>query len=147
LIILRQTLLSLGGAVAPESESVPAAAAAQQPQRPAQISPDVSAADPTLEPQIAASLAPSLISEIDCGGNFLPQARLPAADDVSESNGSSRIFSALPPQSDAGTRPATTGATLNLLQEVLQGHPAKSRQRSKAGPQRRRTTRSTATGK
>ncbi|HEV7600530.1 MAG TPA: flagellar hook-length control protein FliK [Bradyrhizobium sp.] len=128
LIVLRQTLLSLGGAVAPESASAPAAAAAQQPQRPAPVSPDIPPAGPAPEPQVAASpaLAPSLISEIDVEEIFLPQARLPVADDFSESNGTSRIFSPSPPQLDAGTRAATTGATLNLLQEVLQAIPQKA---------------------
>jgi hypothetical protein len=123
LIVLRQTLLLLGSPAAPES-----AAAAQQPQRPAQVSPDVSTAGPAPEPQIAPSpaLAPSLISEIDVEEVFLPQARLPAADDFFESNGTSRIFSVPPPQLNAGTRAATTGATLNLLQEALQAIPQKA---------------------
>jgi hypothetical protein len=120
LIVLRQTLLSLGGP--PESASVPAAAAAPQP--PAQVSPDISAAGPAPEPHIAPSpaLAPSMISEIDVEEVFLPQARLPVADDFSESNGTSRIFPAapMPLNADAGTRAAATGATLNLLQEALQ---------------------------
>jgi len=125
LIVLRQTLKSLGGAAAPESASAPA----QQPQRPAQVSsPGITAAGPASEPQIAASpaLAPSLTPEIDVEEVFLPQARLPVADDFSEVNGTSRIFSAPPPQSDAGPRPATTGATLNLLQEALQAIPQKA---------------------
>jgi hypothetical protein len=130
LIVLRQTLLSLGGAAAPESASSPAAAAAQQSQRPAQVSPDISAADPAPEPRIAASpaLAPSLISEIDVEEVFLPQARLPVADDFMESNGTGRIFTAapMPPNADAGTRAATTGAILNLLQEALQAIPQKA---------------------
>ena len=115
----------------PESTSAPAAAAAaaQQPQRPAQVSPDISAAGPAPEPQAASpSLAPSLISEIDVEEVFLPQARLPVADDFSESNGTGRIFSAapMPPNADAGTRAATTGAILNLLQEALQAIPQKA---------------------
>jgi hypothetical protein len=146
LIVLRQTLLSLGGAVALESASAPAsasaAAAAQQPQRPAQISPDVSAAGPAPQPQpqpqIAASptLAPSLVSEIDVEEVFLPQARLPVADDFSESNGTNHIFTAapMPPSVDAGTRAATTGATLNLLQEALQAIPQKAGNAAKLVP-------------
>jgi hypothetical protein len=124
LIVLRQTLKSIGGAAALES----AAAAAQQAQRPAQASPGLSAVGPAPQPRIAASptLAPSSISEIDVEEVFLPQARLPVADDFSESNGTSRIFSAPPPRSDAGTRAATTGATLNLLQEALQAMPQKA---------------------
>ena len=128
LIVLRQTLLSLGGPA--ESASAPAAAVAPPAQRPAQaqVSLDVSAAGP--EPHIAVSptLAPSLISEIDVEEVFLPQARLPVADDFSESNGASRIFTAtpLPPNADAGTRAATIGAILNLLQEALQVIPQKA---------------------
>jgi Flagellar hook-length control protein FliK len=137
LIVLRQTLLSLGGAAAPESASSSAAAAAQQSQRPAQVSPDISAADPAPEPRIAASpaLAPSLISEIDVEEVFLPQARLPVADDFLESNGTGRIFTAapMPPNADAGTRAATTGAILNLLQEALQAIPQKAGNAAKLG--------------
>jgi hypothetical protein len=128
LIVLRQTLLSLGSP--PESASAPAAAAAPLPQRPAQVSPDISAAGPAPEPHVAASpaLAPSSISEIDVEEVFLPQARLPVADDFSESNGTSRIFTAapMPSNADAGTRAATTGAILNLLQEALQAIPQKA---------------------
>jgi hypothetical protein len=124
LIVLRQTLLSLIG---PQESAAPATATAQQPQRPAQASPGISATGPVPEPQIAASLAPSLISEIDVEEVFLPQARLPVADDFSESNGTSRIFAAapMPPNADAGTRAATTGAILHLLQEALQAIPQK----------------------
>jgi hypothetical protein len=123
LIVLRQTLLSLGGAAVPEGTLAPAPAFQQQAHLAGQVSPDVSVASAAPQPQIAASptLAPSLISEIDVEEVFLPQARLPVADDFSESSGTSRIFSALPSQLDAGTRAATTGATLNLLQEALQG--------------------------
>ena len=128
LIVLRQTLLSLGSP--PESASTPTAAAAPLPQRPAQASPGISAAAPEPEPHIATSpaLAPSLISEIDVEEVFLPQARLPVADDFSESSGTGRIFTAapMPPDADAGTRAATIGAILNLLQEALQAIPQKA---------------------
>jgi hypothetical protein len=129
LIVLRQTLLSLGGAVAPEIASTSAAAAAPQPQRPAQVSSEISAAGPAPEPQLATSpaLAPSLVSEIDVEEVFLPQARLPVADDFLESDGTGRIFSAapIPPNASPGTRAATIGAILNLLQEALQATPQK----------------------
>ncbi|MHB8269476.1 flagellar hook-length control protein FliK [Bradyrhizobium sp.] len=128
LIVLRQTLLTLGNPQ--ESASVPAAATVPQPQRPAQVAPDISAAGPAPEPHIAASptLAPTLISEIDVEEVFLPQARLPVADDFLESNGTGRIFTAapMPPNVDAGTRATTTGAILNLLQEALQAIPQKA---------------------
>jgi hypothetical protein len=130
LIVLRQTLLSLGGgAAAPESASAPAAAAAQQPQPLPRVPPDISASGPAPEPRTTASsaLAPSLISEIDVEEVFLPQARLPVADDFLESNGTDRIFTAaaMPPNAGAGMRAATTGAILNLVQEALQATPQK----------------------
>jgi hypothetical protein len=128
LIVLRQALLSLGAATAPESASTPAAAAPQL-QRPAQVAPELSATGSAPEPQIAASpaLAPSLVSEIDVEEVFLPQARLPVADDFLESNGTGRIFTTvpMPPNANPGTRAATTGAILNLLQEALQATPQK----------------------
>jgi hypothetical protein len=128
LIVLRQTLLSLGSP--PESASAPAAAVAPQPQRSAQVVPDFStvASAPELHIATSPALAPSLISEIDVEEVFLPQARLPVADDFSESNGSGRIFTAapMPPNADAGTRAATIGAILNLLQEALQSFPQKA---------------------
>jgi flagellar hook-length control protein FliK len=126
LIVLRQTLLSLGSPS--ESASAPAAAPALQPQRPAQASPDTFAAGPAPEPQFAASSipGPSLIPEIDVEEVFLPQARLPVADDYLESSGTGHVFSAPPPQSGTGTRAATTGAILNLLQEAVQAIPQKA---------------------
>jgi hypothetical protein len=126
LIVLRQTLLSLGGAAVPESVSAPIAAA--QPLKAAQIFLDVAAAHAAPEPQAAASPtpAPSLIPEIDVEEIFLPQARLPVADDFSESNGTSHIVSAASPQPNAGTRAATTGASVNLLQEALSAFPPRT---------------------
>jgi hypothetical protein len=126
LIVLRQTLLSLGSPS--ESASAPAAAPALQPQRPAQASPDTFAAGPAPEPQFAASSipGPSLIPEIDVEEVFLPRARLPVADDYLESSGTGHVFSAPPPQSGTGTRAATTGAILNLLQEAVQAIPQKA---------------------
>ena len=130
LIVLRQTLLSLGGTAARESASPSVPTVAPQSQRPAQVSAGIAAAGPEPEPHIAASpaLAPSLISEIDVEEVFLPQARLPVADDFLESNGIGRIFTAapMPPNADAGTRAATTAAILNLLQEALQAFPQKA---------------------
>jgi hypothetical protein len=127
LIVLRQTLTSLGAAAAPKDLPAPAAAAAQaQPVKPAQVFPGIAAVDPAPE-QVAASpaLAPSSAPEIDVEEVFLPQARLPVADDFSESNGTSRIFSAPPPLA-AAPRAAATGAILNLLQEALQAIPQKA---------------------
>jgi hypothetical protein len=126
LIVLRQTLLSLGAAAVPESASAPLAAA--QPLKAAQVFLDVAAAHAAPEPQAATSPtpAPSLIPEIDVEEVFLPQARLPVADDFIESNGTSRIFSTASPPLDAGTRAATTNASLNLLQEALPAIPQKT---------------------
>jgi hypothetical protein len=77
-----------------------------------------------------------LISEIDVDEVFLPQARLPIADDFSESNGTSRVFTAasMPLNAEAGTRAATTGAILNLLQEALQALPQKAGNAAKLVP-------------
>jgi hypothetical protein len=129
LVVLRQTLLSLGAAI-PESVSIPAATVRAQPGQAAQQSPGVAAAGPAPEPQTAASptLAPSSIPEIDVEEVFLPQARLPVADDFIESGGSSRVFAAaaMPLNSGAGTRAATAGTILNLLQEALQTIPQRA---------------------
>jgi Flagellar hook-length control protein FliK len=128
LIVLRQTLLSLGAAAAPKD--LPAPAAAQTPPaKPTQVFPGIAAGDAAPE-QVAASptLAPSSAPEIDVEEVFLPQARLPVADDFIESSGISRIFTATttPLNSAAAPRAAATGAILNLLQEALQVAPQKA---------------------
>jgi hypothetical protein len=137
LIVLRQTLLSLGGAAIPENASAPVPAFQQQASIAGQLSSDISAhpssdismSNPASEPQVAVSptLAPSLAPEIDVEEVILPRARLPVADDFLESNGTGRIFTAAagPPNLDAGTRAATVGAGLNFLQEALQAVPQK----------------------
>jgi Flagellar hook-length control protein FliK len=126
LIVLRQALVSLGVAAAPEDLPSPAAAQAA---KPTHVFPGIAAVDPAPE-QVAASptLAPSSAPEIDVEEVFLPQARLPVADDFIESSGTSRIFTAatMPLNSDAGPRAAATGAILNLLQEALQATPQKA---------------------
>jgi hypothetical protein len=146
LIVLRQTLKSLASPAIPENAAAAApvfrqqAAVAGQASSDvsAQSSPDISAANPTPELQTAASptLAPSLAPEIDVEEVFLPQARLPVADDFLESNGTSRIFTAAaaPPNVDAGTRAATAGANLNFLQEALQAIPQKTGNATKLVP-------------
>jgi hypothetical protein len=129
LLVLRQTLVSLGGAANPESVSAPAAMAQAQPAQPTQVGPDISATNAAPEPLIAASPAPSpsLVPEIDVEEVFLPQARLPVADDFIESSGSNRIFTAATPSnSNTAPRAAVTGATLNLVQEVLQDVPQRA---------------------
>jgi hypothetical protein len=94
------------------------------------MSPGITAAGPVAEPRIAASpaLAPSLTPEIDVEEVFLPQARLPVADDFSEVNGASRISAAvsMTPNTGPEPRPAATGVALNLLQEALQAMPQKA---------------------
>jgi hypothetical protein len=146
LIVLRQTLLSLGGLVAPENAAAPAPAL--QPQASvagqissgvlAKVSSDIFTASPAPEQQTAASptLAPSLVPEIDVEEVFLPQARLPVADDFSNTNGTSRIFTvaAGPLNADTGTRAATAGASLNLLQEAVQAIPQKTGNAAKPTP-------------
>lgn len=123
LIVLRQALLSLGNPA--ESVSAPAPTFQQQASMAEQLATNIQAAEPVPERQTAVSptLAPSLITEIDVEEVFLPQARLPVADDFSEASGPSRIYSAPPPQLDAAARVTTAGATLNLLQEALQDIP------------------------
>jgi Flagellar hook-length control protein FliK len=129
LIVLRQTLVSLGGSAIPESISAPAATA-QQSARSTQASPDISATKAGPEPRLASSPGPasSLVPEIDVEEVFLPQARLPVADDFIESSGSGRIFTAAATSSnsDAGPRAAATGAILNLVQEALQDGPQRA---------------------
>jgi hypothetical protein len=146
LIVLRQTLLSLGSPAIAENASAPASVF--QPQAPvsgqvssgvfAQKSPDNSTATPASGPQITAAptLAPSLAPEIDVEEVFLPRARLPVAHDFSESNGTSRIstIAAGPPNVDAGTRAATAGASLNFLQEAMQAIPQKTSNAAKLAP-------------
>jgi hypothetical protein len=93
-----------------------------------QATTDITAANAAPELRIAASASPA--SQIDVEEVFLPQARLPVADDLIESSGTSHIFAAapVPPNSDAATRPAVTGAMLQeALQAVMQkaGNPAR----------------------
>jgi hypothetical protein len=138
LIVLRQTLKSLASPAIPANAPLPAPVVRQQASVAGQassdvsapVSPDISVANPAPEPQVATSptLAPSLMPEIDVEEAFLPQARLPVADDFLESNGTSRIFTAAagPLNADAGTRAATAGASLNFLQEALQAIPQKT---------------------
>jgi hypothetical protein len=129
LIVLRQTLLSLGGEAVPEGLSSPVATV---PPQPAQLTPGIAATGPASEPQVVGSpaLAPSTVSEIDVEEVFLPQARLPVADDFTRSIGPDHLFIAATTllNSDAGNRAATSGAILNLLQEALQAIPQKAGQ-------------------
>ncbi len=100
LIVLRQTLLaSLGTAEAVVSSAVP---------------------QPVSAP--ASTLAPSPFPETDAQEILLPQARLLAADDTVELDGTGRIvLTAAPLEIEASA--ATIGAALNLLQEALQEMP------------------------
>ncbi len=142
LIVLRQTLVALGAAATLEGALAPAPAFQQQAAVagqlssgiPAQTAPGISVADPAPDSQIA--VPPSLIPEIDVEEVFLPQARLPVADDFIELSGASRIFTAAatPLSADGGARTATTNAILNLLQEALQAFPQKAGGLAKAVP-------------
>jgi len=102
LIVLRQTLLASLGA----SDS-PAGSAAVAPQSVLPATAEISVSDQGPVPHTAGapSLAPSLSSEVDLQEIAVPQIVSSAA------------------LLDAGTRAATTGAALNLLQEVLQQVP------------------------
>ncbi|WP_375415281.1 flagellar hook-length control protein FliK [uncultured Bradyrhizobium sp.] len=130
LAVLRQTLLTLGGIAALDGKSFPTSTFRPQGLVAGQVRPDIALdispdmAGPAPRPQIAAvpALGPSLAPEIDVEEVFLPQARLPVADDFAESNGVSRIFTAagMPSSTDHVTRPAVTAAILSLLQEVPQ---------------------------
>jgi hypothetical protein len=135
LIVLRQTLLSsLGVAESPAAPAtvaqqpvlhrapgIPAVdavsgAASLQPVSPA--APEAPEAEAAALPHAAATptLAPSSL-EIDLREILLPQARVPVADDALQLGNTVRIV--LPEAPDkAGPRAATTGAALNLLQEV-----------------------------
>jgi len=138
LIVLRQTLLSSLGATGAAESLAASATAAQQPVLPrapgisaldaasgavaqhpvSPAAPETSAAEAAAPPHAAAppTLAPSS-PEIDVQEILLPQARVPVADDTWELGSTVRIV--LPETPDnAGPRAATTGAALNLLQEV-----------------------------
>jgi hypothetical protein len=97
---------------------------------PARVTPDGVPAHAAPELRIGASptLAPSSISEIDVEEVLLPQAWLPAADEFSEADAQSRIFTAraAPPNGDAGPRGAITEAAFNLFRAALQPAPPKS---------------------
>jgi hypothetical protein len=103
LIVLRQTLQSALG-----SNAMPATPAGAQQAAPSQAA--------------AASLAPSASPNLDVSEIPLPQARLPAAENLALAGQAAR--SPLAAALDAGP---SAGATLNLLQEALQelGTPAR----------------------
>ncbi len=102
LIVLRQTLLASLGA-----NDSPAGSAAVAPQSVLPATAEISASDQGSVPHTAGApaLAPSLSPDVDLQEIAVPQIV------------SSAAFL------DAGTRAATTGAALNLLQEVLQEVP------------------------
>ena len=102
LIVLRQTLQSALGF----NSTVATPAGAQQ----------------AAPPQAAASLVPSLPANVDVQEILLPQARLPAAENLAAAGQAARI-----PLAAALNAGPSAGATLNLLQEALQelGNPAR----------------------
>ena len=140
LIVLRQTLLSSLGATGAAESPAASATFAQQPVLPAApgtptvdaasgavaqqsvlpAAPETSAAEAASPPHAAETsrLVPSLSPEIDVREILLPQSRLPVADETLEVGSTIRIVLAETPV-NAGPRAATTGAALNLLQEVL----------------------------
>ena len=106
LIVLRQTLLSLGTA----------GSAVQSPAAPTTDAPSLPPAATT------ATAVPSFSPDGEAREILLPQARLPVAFDLSAAVGTSRIvLTAVQP--GAEPRLATSGAALNLLQEALQNTP------------------------
>jgi Flagellar hook-length control protein FliK len=111
LIVLRQTLQSALGTTGTARTSAAAVAGEATPLHAAAT------------PGLAAGLASSTSSELDVQEIMLPQARLPVAEDIFQSSGAAR--STLAAALDAGP---SAGATLNMLQEVLQelGNPARS---------------------
>ncbi|HEU0083887.1 MAG TPA: flagellar hook-length control protein FliK [Bradyrhizobium sp.] len=124
LLVLRQTLQSLG-APTPEGAAPPAAALPPQPSRSVRAIVDVAPTDSASEPPTSPATAPGLAPEIDVEEVFLPQARLPVAEDSSETGGSGRMLFTPPPPPDARIRAAATAATLNGLQETPQTIPQK----------------------
>jgi hypothetical protein len=140
LIVLRQTLLSSLGTVespgvsatvaqqpvlpgAPGILTLDAASRAVAPQPVSPAAPETSSAEAAAPPHAAATptLAPSP-PEINVQEILLPQARVPVADDTFELGSTVRIV--LPETLDnSGPRAATTGAALNLLQEVVPESP------------------------
>jgi hypothetical protein len=142
LIVLRQTLLSSLGATEAAESPAASATVAQQPVLPgapptvdaasaavAQQSvlpaaPETSAAGATspLHAAETSRLVPSLSPEIDVREILLPQSRLPVADETLEVGSTIRIV-LTETLGNAGPRAATTGAALNLLQEVLPESP------------------------
>jgi hypothetical protein len=121
LFVLRQTLQSLGVAI-PEGAASPAAALPPHLARPLQATTGIPV-EPASQPVAGSpALAPSVTPEIDVEEVFLPQARLPVAEESVESNSGSHIHSTEPLQHGNGSRAATV-ATLNVVQEALQGIP------------------------
>jgi len=102
LIVLRQTLQSLGEAVIPATVGSP-------PARP-------TTATNSTPPESAST--PSLIPEIDFEEVLLPQGRVPAADEFAKLDGGSHVLSTPPQQRDATPRVGPADAILNLQQEV-----------------------------
>ena len=116
LLVLRQTLQTLGAAI---GEGAAASSAALSPHlaRPLQATTGIPV-EPASQP-VAGAPAPSLMPEIEVEEAFLPQARLPVAEDFSESNSGNHIHPTEPLQHGGRSRVAT----LNVVQEALQGFP------------------------
>jgi len=114
LIVLRQTLQSALGANAqatvPQAEAAPTSPAGAPPAAPPQAA--------------AAGLIPSPSIYPDVHEILLPQARLPAAENLALPGQAAAARNPLAAALDAGP---SAGATLNLLQEALQelGNPAR----------------------
>ncbi|MEA2880815.1 MAG: hypothetical protein QOH32_34 [Bradyrhizobium sp.] len=118
LLVLRQTLQLLGEAIGEDAAS-PAAALPPHLARQLQATTRIPV-EPASQPVAGSpALAPSLMPEIEVEEVFLPQARLPVAEDSLESNSGNHIHITEPLQHASGSR----AATLNVLQEALQRIP------------------------
>jgi hypothetical protein len=121
LIVLRQALLSVGATGAAQAPAVPATVSQQPAVAGAFNTADANAAS-ARHAVAASTLAPSLAPGIEATEILLPQARVPVADDLPETNGVIRIV--LPETLlNAGPRTITAGAASNLLQQALQEMP------------------------
>jgi Flagellar hook-length control protein FliK len=128
LIVLRQTLSSLGSVESPAGS----ASVAQQPASPGTSTASATSSASTAQ-AAAATLAPSQSPEIDAQEILLPQARVLAADEIVQLDGASEIV--LPAAAlNTGSSAATIGAALNLLQEALQETPRQNGSMSLAMP-------------
>jgi flagellar hook-length control protein FliK len=122
LIVLRQALQSALGVTAADVKAAQTAERVPLAAKTAEAAPRPHAdAIRGLAPGLAPSVAPSVAQDLDLQEILLPQARVPVADDLGESNNARQVNSSGRAAFSAvlDERPAPAAA-LNLLQEVLQ---------------------------